>query len=166
MKAKKLFPDISFRRLVRPTVPVDNLESTDVDRPLSANMGREVKEQIDENTNSINELNDRIDDINEIKTTTITSDYTAGNVTLKKIGSTVSVMVDGFKDIPLNSSILAFVIPSGFRPPTRLVFQSVDSAGAAYRFQFLEGGNVYIYAYISVNNIGNLVDTFTFPSIP
>ena len=50
MKAKKLFPDISFRRLVRLTVPVDNLESTDVDRPLSANMGREIKEQIDENT--------------------------------------------------------------------------------------------------------------------
>ena len=48
MKAKKLFPDISFRRLVRAAVPVDSLESTDVDRPLSANMGREVKEQIDE----------------------------------------------------------------------------------------------------------------------
>lgn len=62
MKAKKLFPDISFRRLVRAAVPVDNLESTDTDRPLSANMGREVKEQIDENTNSINELDGKIDE--------------------------------------------------------------------------------------------------------
>lgn len=44
MKAKKLFPDISFRKLARPSVPVDNLESTDVDRPLSANMGRKIKD--------------------------------------------------------------------------------------------------------------------------
>ena len=56
MKAKKLFPDISFRRLVRSAVPVDNLESTDVDRPLSANMGREVKEQLTSLDNNITEL--------------------------------------------------------------------------------------------------------------
>lgn len=56
MKAKKLFPDLSFRRLIRPAVPVDNLESTDVDRPLSANMGREVKEQLTSLDNKITEL--------------------------------------------------------------------------------------------------------------
>lgn len=166
MKAKKLFPDITFRRLVRLSVPVDNLESTDVDRPLSANMGREVKEQADENTNSINKLNDRIDEINEVKTTTITSDYTFKNITLTKVGSTVSVNVDGFKNIPLNSSTLAFTVPSGFRPVTQLAFQCVDSACATYRFQFFVDGKTYIYAYGSSNSIGNLVHTFTFPSTP
>ena len=60
MKAKKLFPDLSFKRLARHAVPVDNLESTDVDRPLSANMGREVKELVDENTNNISELDEKI----------------------------------------------------------------------------------------------------------
>lgn len=56
MKAKKLFPDISFRRLVRPSVPVDNLDSTDVDRPLSANMGREINDDLNNITLDVTNL--------------------------------------------------------------------------------------------------------------
>ena len=46
MKAKKLFPDISFNRLWKAVHPVDNLESTDKDKSLSANMGREINNKI------------------------------------------------------------------------------------------------------------------------
>ena len=67
MKAKKLFPDISFRRLVRQDVPVDNLESTDVDRPLSANMGREVNDDL---SNVKNDLNDVTSDVTNLKSNT------------------------------------------------------------------------------------------------
>lgn len=67
MKAKKLFPDISFRRLVRHAVPVDNLESTDTDRPLSANMGREVNDDL---SNVKNDLNDVTSDVTNLKSNT------------------------------------------------------------------------------------------------
>ena len=149
MKAKKLFPDISFRRLVRPAVPVDNLESTDVDRPLSANMGREIKNQIDESNKNLT----------NVSKCSVVSDYSDKPIYFFKKGNNKGFYINGLKNITTSTITYLCEVPTEYLPALYFCEEKCDVTGVTYRIQIVNG-KLAIYYYGATTGVGNVVNAF------
>ena len=148
MKAKKLFPDISFRRLVRAAVPVDSLESTDVDRPLSANMGREVKEQIDESNK---------------KTTFNLESTLADTITVVKCGNEITLTVEDLHDLVAKTSNTICTLPQNLFPYHKISHDAISTnLSEFYRFTVSLNGDVRCYPYQGVDQQSMVIAVIKF----
>ena len=112
---------------------------------------------------NLSNVQDELDNLNNIRTFTITDNNFANIITVYARGKEVTVFIDVLKNLVAKTSNLIYTLPLDLAPVIKTYWDTLSTdTNEFYRFTVSTDGSIRCYPYQTVNQQGNVAVSMKF----